>query len=698
MRAVAIIAVLLFHVGMPGFPGGYVGVDVFYVISGFLITGLLHRELVTSGRIDLVAFYARRARRLLPAALLVVAVTLGVSALVLSSLRFPSVAADSAAAALYVVNYRFALNATDYLGSAELPSPLLHYWSLGVEEQFYLLWPVLILVSAKAFGASRLPWLVGAIAVGSFAASLVWTDIAAPWAFFSLPTRAWELAVGALVFLAIGRLARIGASRLTSLLGLAGLLLIGAAVVLIDRDRPYPGVAAIAPVVGTALLIVGGLRSSGLSSRFLASPLPRWFGRISYSLYLWHWPVLILIPLAIGRDDLPTRLVLVVAAIGLAALSTSLLEEPIRDRRVLGAAPARTVALAGATSIVVAAAAIGLGGLLPLVPPESRTVAQAPASAVGVERSPHPSSSPTESGAPPNGQGVNPTGGVPATAITDPTSPPLPAPVLEGPLPADLSPSLRTARDDLPRSYADGCHLDFATTVPPACVYGVPDAPTTIMLVGDSHAAQWLPALQALANQRSLRLVALTKSGCPAVNVTVWNQPLKRAYRECGPWRREVQRRVEAERPSLVIVSSARDYQIVDDAGRHPFDESLDAWRDGFVAMLRRLAGRAERLAVIADTPRHADDPLECLARSRSIEACPSSRDAVVDDGYSALEADAARDGGALFLSATDWLCPGASCPLVMGSVLVYRDTQHLTATFARLLAQPLGHELGSDW
>jgi peptidoglycan/LPS O-acetylase OafA/YrhL len=252
---------------VPGFPGGFVGVDVFYVISGFLITGLLRRELVATGRIDFLSFYARRARRLLPAALLVIAVTLVASALVLSRLRLPDVAGDAAAAAVYVANYRFAISATDYLASAAAPSPLLHYWSLGVEEQFYLAWPLLIVLGGRFVSVGRLAWLIVPVALGSLALSIAWTDIAAPWAFFSLPTRAWELAVGALIAMGMLRLPARAPVWLASAGGCLGLVLIAIAVLVVDGSTPYPGVAALLPVAGAALLIVSGERSASLAAR-----------------------------------------------------------------------------------------------------------------------------------------------------------------------------------------------------------------------------------------------------------------------------------------------------------------------------------------------------------------------------------------------------------------------------------------------
>ena len=195
LRAVAVVLVLLFHAGVPGFDGGYVGVDVFYVLSGFLITGLLLREADRTGRIGLAAFYARRARRLLPAALLVLLVTLAVSVVVLPPLQIPDVAGDAAASALYVGNVRFAWQATDYLQSAKAASPLLHYWSLGVEEQFYLVWPVLILLVlwGRPLAPRRVATLAATATLASFGLSVWLTGVKEPWAFFLLPSRAWEL-------------------------------------------------------------------------------------------------------------------------------------------------------------------------------------------------------------------------------------------------------------------------------------------------------------------------------------------------------------------------------------------------------------------------------------------------------------------------------------------------------------------------
>ena len=654
LRAIAIGAVLLFHAGVPWAEGGFIGVDVFFVISGFLITGLLVREWDGAGRIDLLVFYARRFRRLLPAALLAITVTVAASWFVLSELRFPGVALDGAAAALYVSNIRFATEAIDYLGAETAPSPLLHFWSLGVEEQFYLFWPLIVLVSLRLLARRRLWLVVGAVTVVSLALALVWTDIAAPWAFFSLPTRAWQLGMGALIAIGALRLPSQAPGWLATSVAWAGLALIAAGVLVISKDTPYPGTAALIPVVGTSLVIIGTTHTQGLPTRLLATRFARWIGRISYSLYLWHWPVLVLVPIALGVDSLALNLGLVVLATLMAWASTDLYEGPIRHGRLLPMRPSRSVVSAVTASVVVAAGALAWG----------RAVE-------GDRWTPGP---------------------VDQVAIG---SIELPAPVRSGPVPPNLVPPLDGAYYDTPAGYDDGCHLEFGETDAPDCVYGNAGAGTTVLLLGDSHAQQWLPAFQVLAEERDWRLHAISKSACPLVEATVWNSVLKREYRECDEWREAALELIAAEAPELVVIASAATYELMDaDGGR--LEEGFDeAWSEALTGYLRRV-GELAPVVVIADTPRVGYQPAECLATSAAIEECDASRERMVDEAYAALEGEAVSAAGAGLVSATDWICFEADCPLVRGELLTYRDSHHLTATFAARLAERLGVALDS--
>ena len=308
LRAVAVLAVVLFHAGVPGVGGGFVGVDVFFVISGFLITGLLWREVSTTGTVRLGRFYGARARRLLPASATVGVIIVIVSAVLLPPLQARTVIDDGIASALYVGNYRFALQGVDYFAANLPPSPFQHYWSLGVEEQFYLVWPALIIGTAwlirrarRRTGAhatsSETPYLVVLALVGavSFAVSLVATHVVPSVAFFSLPTRAWELAAGGLVALTAGQWRRLPA-RPAAIAGWAGLALILLACTRLGATTPYPGTAALLPVLGTALVIGAGCAAAAQGcGRVLALSPMRAVGRVSYSWYLWHWPVLLVL-------------------------------------------------------------------------------------------------------------------------------------------------------------------------------------------------------------------------------------------------------------------------------------------------------------------------------------------------------------------------------------------------------------------
>ncbi len=658
LRAVAILAVLAYHARIPGLSGGFVGVDVFFVISGFLITGLLLRERDRRGRIDLAGFYARRVRRLLPAALAVVAVTVGVSALVVSPIQFPDVAADGAAAALYVSNYRFALSATDYFAADAAPSPLLHFWSLAVEEQFYLFWPLLLIVVIRLWSRARVIWPVLAVAALSLGLSVVVTGIEAPWAFYSLPTRAWQIALGALI--AIGA-ARIGGARrpgpVMGALAVAGIGLIAAAIVLVDDTTPYPGLAATLPAVGACLLIVAGERADLPTTRLLASPVPRWFGRISYSLYLWHWPILILGPIVLSRNDALTRVTLALASIAIAAASTHFIERPFRASAATPVRAGRTLVLSGAISLGIAAVVVFASG----------TVTRPASAAVSLRELPGPS---------------------------EPLPPAL-RPVVSGPLPTDLSPSLLEARTDRDRLGADDCQTPTTDSTLRDCSYGDPAARTTVVLFGDSHAAMWLPALERIAAERDWRIVPLVKFSCPPVSVTVWDNQLKRVFHECDTWRSAALERIESLGPSISFIVTSRGYQVADDHGE-PLsrEQRLAAWRDGLVDTLTETRRSSGAVVLLGESPHHDDDPLECLAASSAIESCTPLRSEVVNRAYEKLEASAAADARVDYLRTTDWLCHDGACPLVMDNVLVYRDPGHLTATITAALAPRLLWEL----
>jgi peptidoglycan/LPS O-acetylase OafA/YrhL len=705
LRAVAVVLVLLYHARIPGFGGGFVGVDVFFVVSGFLITGLLVRELETTGRVSLVGFYARRARRLLPAAALALSVTLIAAALLLPPLRVPDVAGDAAAAAPYASNIRFAAQATDYLQAELDPSPLLHFWSLGVEEQFYLFWPTLVLLAATLAGRrgrfgqrAAVAGTVAVVGAGSLALSLWLTDANAPWAFFSLPTRAWELGTGAMLALAASRLASLPGGVSTAA-GWGGLAMVGASALVIDTGTPFPGVAALLPVGGTALVIAAGLsRASGVPTYLLGRRLPRWLGRISYSLYLWHWPIIVL-PVAAFGGELPlaARAALALAAVPVAAASQRWVEDPIRRGRWVGHRPGRNLAMAGALTLSVAVLSSVVGAVW--------TGRLTPAVAVGA--GPNTASAPSPNGTGP-GARASGTPAASGTATASATSvasvePTLPAGTGAGstpaaaafPLPADLLPPLIDARSDAPRTYSDGCHLGYTETVSGPCAYGLTSSTTTVVLFGDSHAAQWFPALERLATEGGWRLVSLTKSGCMSVDVSVWNTPLKRPYTECDTWRRGAFDRIAAEHPALVVVSNSHQYWFASDGTKVPVADRPADWDAGLARTLARLAPVAGGVVLIGDTPRPSTDVPVCLSSHLDdVRACATARSAAVDAGRLAADARIASDAGAAWVDPSDWVCPSDPCPAVIGRFLVYRDTHHLATPIVIALRDRLAATL----
>ena len=368
LRAVAVVLVVAFHAGVGVVGGGFVGVDVFFVLSGFLITGLLVDEIARTGSISIGDFYARRVRRLLPLSTLVLAATAVATFVLVPPIDREGVAGDIVGAAVWGANWKFAAESTQYMADTD-KSPVLHYWSLAVEEQFYVVWPLLLLLLVGSSGLALRAWPVAfrrislALAVvigGSLALSWLQTDAAEPFAYFGLHTRAWELGIGAALALLRPMLPLMtrGAAQGAALLGAT--MVVGAAVAM-DESTPFPGTAALVPVLGTALVVAAGARlPDGVVSRTLSRPVPRYVGRISYAWYLWHWPVLVLATARWGEattgDDgaaasshAPATVVVAAVALSfvLAAASHHAVEQPLRRARFLVLSRRRSLAAGG---------------------------------------------------------------------------------------------------------------------------------------------------------------------------------------------------------------------------------------------------------------------------------------------------------------------------------------------------------------
>ncbi|WP_344773083.1 acyltransferase family protein [Gryllotalpicola kribbensis] len=646
LRAVAVTAVVLDHAAMPGVGGGYVGVDVFFVVSGFLITGQLVRRLDETGRVGFADFYARRARRILPASLAVLALTaLGVFLFVPPTLRAQAMA-DAAAVALYAPNYVFAARGTDYLANTT-PSVFQHYWSLGVEEQFYLIWPALLaagwLLLRRRRGA--VAGALGLFAALSFAAGLVLTQTDQPWAFFALWPRAWELATGGVLALAAPAVRRVLRPRVATPLGWAGLGGIVSACARYGADTAFPGSAALLPVLATAAVIAAGEvpAHGGVGSLLSLRPVV-FVGTISYSLYLVHWPLEQLPQAAVGYErPLPLAVTLALAALAvpIAWLLHRLVEHRVRHAAVLTAArPRRSLlaALAG-SGVLAAASAIAVLAAADPVLHSGRDVAEQP-----------------------------PTVPVHATPF----------------VPANLKPTLAAAPDDNPSLYADGCELDFSASRPKPCSFGPAGAPT-VVLWGDSAAAQWAPGLQKAVESSGDRLVTQTKSGCASTLVV--HVRAGAPYPSCDAWRANVLAQLTAHPPAVIVLADYANEEL-------PKGSSAEkVWAAGLEDTIARLPAQS-RVLLLADSPDFGTSPIDCLSQHLDdATACARPAAEALSSPGRVAAFRAATTTRARLIDLTPYFCAD-SCPAIVGDSLVYRDSHHLTASYARKLAAPLAARL----
>ncbi|ODR08228.1 acyltransferase [Mycobacterium sherrisii] len=683
LRAVAVSAVVLYHAGIPGTEGGFIGVDVFFVISGFLITGLLWREVSTANTVALGRFYGARARRLMPAAATVAVLTAVAAAVVLPPLQARTVFLDGIASALYVGNYRFASQGTDYL-AADVPSPFQHYWSLGVEEQFYLVWPMLIIATAWLVArirrgadpdarAQAWPYAVvlGVAAAASLTAAVLCTRTSPPWAFFSLPTRAWELAVGGLVALSIRQWRRLPLLPAT-IVGWGGLTLIALTCTQLGPATPYPGTAALLPVLGTALVIGAGTATGSLGvGRLLCRPAMRAVGRVSYAWYLWHWPVLLLMPQLLGDPaGLPARLAATAVSAGLAVLTFHLVENPGRFAAALRRSAKASLVVAGVASAVTASACMLLLTVIPI--PVGHGPAASKATILAL-----PSADP---------HAADPHEAVVQQAVAQVRGAVAAGAGLHA-VPSNLDPPLAAAPGDKAAVFVNGCVRSWRDTGQAECAAGDTSSPTTVALIGDSHAAMWSPALEQVAEQRHWRLETMAKVTCPIQDLPIDSPYLGREYTECEQWRGQVLARVAAEQPRLVVLDMSRRY------GR---DFGFESYDSAWIETLGRTVAQLRRTGATVLVFGPAPDPQAAVPTCVSghlddAAACAPSRSAAVNEGGIAAERTAATGNGGHYADLTDLFCTAERCPVIVGNTLVFRDDNHVTTEYAQLLAPVLG-------
>jgi peptidoglycan/LPS O-acetylase OafA/YrhL len=640
---------------------------VFFVISGFLITSHLYARPPRTAQ-DLAGFWARRVRRLLPASLLVLAVTVLASRLVAPETQWGRTATEAIAAALYVENWQLAGSSVDYLAAQDAPSPVQHFWSLSVEEQFYFVWPVLLLVLVAC--SLRTRWRQGAVvAVGlavvvlaSFVYSVVATRAEPASAYFVTPTRIWELGVGALLAVAVAHAPRgwhwLPWSRTT--LAWLGLAAIAVSAVCYTGATPFPGWQAAVPVLGTAAVIGANAPLTGHSpGRVLALAPVQFLGGISYSVYLWHWPLVVLTPYVSGEPGWLDQVAILVLTIALGWLTKTFVED--RFRVALTVVPLRrTFALAAATMVVV----VGLGFTQVVeVGLRDRDAAAQLASAID------------------NG------GECFGAAALHPPADRCP-PSTRGP----VSPSPAQAADDKTDAYARDCFEPAPFTGVRRCVWGNPDADVSVALVGNSHAGHWLPALQTVAERRGWKVTTFLASEC-SINAApvVWDTRAKQTG--CLDWAEKV--RAETSEGFDLVVTSVRNGRA---AVGVPFQQSYPRWLGGYRDVVSGWEDRKTNVLVIHDTatPGATVKSIpDCIAQHEDdLTACAGPRSAWVPADplvQAAEEADTARIAT---VDLNDYLCAGDVCAAVIGGVTVYSDASHLTRTYATTLAPYLEPEL----
>jgi peptidoglycan/LPS O-acetylase OafA/YrhL len=631
LRALAVTLVVAYHLSPSLLPGGYVGVDVFFVISGYLIVGHISRSL-EQGRFSVTDFWARRARRLLPAAFVVLVACLALVFLVLPGTRWVESFTQIGASALYVQNWVLATQAVDYMALGSAPSIVQHFWSLSVEEQFYIVIPIVVLLVWSARKSTRALFVtLLVIGVASFAYSIVDTITQPSIAYFSTGTRAWEFLAGGLLsfFPTLRGWARHVAAW-------AGSAVVIASALLFTGATPFPGVLAAIPVIGTMAI----LASAGAPSMPWATSRPiQQLGDISYSVYLWHWPLIVAYPFIVGHTPgLVGIIVLVVITLVVAALSKRFIEDPFRAPRTTRRWPSFAFAAIAAITVI-AVSTVGV----------QVSIRQAAAAEVRVAEVTQ--------------------GDCWGAAV-----------MVEDCEPRDLITPPEFTATDYPAVQTGDC--SEGTLVAPLgdnveCLYGDPDGSRTVVLTGDSHAMQWMPALQTAAESHGWKLITMVRSSCPIGDFTVIIDGS--ASSECAQWRDEAMARIIALDPDLVVTAALTGY------GYEVVDYSIgdtETQRAGYDAALAELSDADIATVVIRDTPYLPVAGPDCVAED---EACQFERSVI--DNHDDVLAEVAAARGVPTLDFTEYLCTTSECPAVIGGVIVYRDRNHLSQTFVRTLA-----------
>ncbi|HXV29275.1 MAG TPA: acyltransferase family protein [Sinorhizobium sp.] len=634
LRALAVSGVIAFHFGVTGLPGGFVGVDIFFVISGYLITRHLQQEIARTGTVDLWRFYARRARRLLPASLFVILTTLLFGYFILAPSEQQFYAKGSLFASAYMINLWLIRWTVDYFATDASNNPFIHFWSLSVEEQFYLLWPALLLVFAKLRpGKGSLFVLLALVAAASFAFCWRMTAISQPWAFYFSPSRAWEFAFGGLASMALPQeWAR--RFRYSPVLGWLGVLLIAAAYLSVTEDIAFPGSIALVPVLGTLMVLLSGAHEGGAGPKSILALQPlQVIGRLSYSLYLWHWPVIVYAGILKPDLTIVDRLSCLAVTLVLSLFSYRFIENPVRHNGWLAAKTSRSLGLAALLTGTGATLAYGSAAL-------------ASYSLDGSQRL-----------------------------------------ILQS-----------AERKSAARERDSACVLEREAVQPKACAFGAANPKKTVVLFGDSHADHWSTPLKTIAENNGWRLVTYLKSSCPAADVLIWNGVLMRDYDECDQWRKRAFREIASLKPDLVILSQYSSSYVRNDMNHTAHQITVPEWAAGIRRSVERLENAGSDVVLLRDVPVHKVHLDKCVARAlwqeRSPDICDTPRGEAVEETIPAAERKITQASNADYVDLVDLFCNRTTCPAMIGGKLTFRDRHHIATPYAASLAPRLQHAL----
>ncbi|MGP4844767.1 acyltransferase family protein [Marinobacter sp. 1Y8] len=661
VRAIAALLVAIYHIWLGRVSGG---VDVFFVVSGFLITGALVRRIEEQGAIPFQKFWSGLLKRLLPAAVTVILATLVATVMLLPKTQWIITLKEAAAATFYVENWQLALNNVDYLAQNTSARPFQHYWALSVQGQFYLLWPLMITATvflAHRCGQSFKTFILPVLALlflTSLSYSVYATATNQAFAYFNTLARVWEFSMGGMLAIVLPRIRLAALARYV--LGWFGLFAVVSCGVLLQVSTVFPGYAALWPTLGVIAVIVAGSGDGRFSAGHLLASRPlAYFGDISYSFYLWHWPVLVFF-LAWSGLDAPTVMQgvgIMLCSAALAWLTTRFIEEPVRFSSVGRKRPSRGLLLGAACTLP----AVAFMGVWAVYIVQDRSALDGIEVTLGSDEYP---------GA--------------LSVVVAPNSASDTAVPVEGvvpPSPRALYPNAYRLRDSVPRTYASGCHQSPYGEEAQSCEFGDPDAEYTIALVGGSHSAQWLPALMPVARDNGWRLVNYTKSAC-------WFSDDSREWNgadnpSCLSWNKNVMQELKALKPDVVFTMGTRASGDTEDVPT------------GYVSQWHKLDALGIEVLAIRDNPWNAFDLSDCVdVFGRDATRCSVPRDeALAEESPAAGLAD--RPGNLALLDMTEYFCNEQTCFPVAGNVLVYRDLHHITAAYARTMAPVLEQKIG---